>query len=80
MTDEPTDALLERARAAIHDLLGDVTELPLLFESRMFCPSCLGRGLMMAGQYLYCPGCGAEYRGTVLLTRQGRHYLALNDI
>ncbi len=71
---------LERTKAVIHELLGDVTELPLMFEQRMLCPRCLVRALMVCGGHMYCPACSASYRGTIVLTKQGRHYLRLNDI
>ncbi len=70
----------------IDEFLGEVgvipiEELPLLFEWKLLCPECLYVGsLNTAGGGYECFHCSFRCRATVELTRQGRRWMALNEV
>ena len=75
-----TEAEFQVAKGEITDFLGDVVELPLLFEGRVLCPGCLWIGtLHTAGGGYLCLKCGFRCKATVVLTKQGRRWMALNE-
>lgn len=70
----------DEAIRVVDRLLGIVQELPLIFESRLLCPCCLGIGsLVIAGGRYKCSLCGFGCKGVVRLTEQGRNWLMLTD-
>ena len=68
----------ESNKQAVRDFLGEVVELPTLFEALLICPDCLWVGcLVIAGGGYECFHCGKTYRATIVLTDQGKAALAL---
>lgn len=68
----------ESAKQAVKELLGEVIELPMVFDGNSLCPECLWKAMNIMGHRWICEHCHFRCRTTVVCTIQGNHWLKLN--
>lgn len=67
----------EEIKKIIHDFLGKVESLPMIFDPICLCPECLWTGMVVHGCRWECPKCGFTCHATIKVNLTGLKWLNL---